>query len=678
MKRKVLRTLLLCLVLSLVGFAFIACGDKSDGNPCAAGHSYDADGVCTVCRYSPYTQGLEFELNDDGASYTVMGKGTATGQALVIPEKYHGLPVTAIAEMAFSIRPGNENDFERLDISDSVTHIGAYAFQGCHMLMSVRIGSGVTSIGERAFGGCSFLESITVDDNNATYHSTGNCVIETATKTLVAGCKASVIPSDGSVTTIGTRVFENDLGLTSIVIPQGVTSIGDHAFGSCFALESVTLGSSVTSIGESAFNGCKLRSIELPQSLLSIGSGAFSSCGGLTSVTIPQSVTTIGSGVFSGCDGLTVYCEASTKPSDWDTEWNNNNCPVIWDSKNNDKDEDGYAYAETDGLRYRFKDGEATVIKRSGISGEATVPASVLYKDESYAVKSIGERAFKLSTGLTGIKIGSSVVRIEKEAFYGCNNVKNIELPSSLSRIGDRAFYECRSLTSMVVPTSVGTIGTNVFYGCECLTLYCEAGSRPGSWYLKWHNDCPVVWDCENNDEDEDGYAYAIIGGLRYSFKDEMATVLRQVRGGEFGELTIPQTVSYKDKNYTVLSIADSAFYQQSSLKSITLPNSVMTIFANAFYGCTNLKSVTLSDRLEFIGIGAFENCSVLTSITIPQGVENLWTRMFYGCRSLKSVTIPSSVTRVDNSVFENCSALESITYEGTKAEWGTVTKGSG
>ena len=70
------------------------------------------------------------------------------------------------------------------------------------------------------------------------------------------GCNASVIPNDGSVTSIGDYAFYGCSGLTSVTIPDSVTSIGDSAFSGCSGLTSVTIGSGVTSIGDYAFYNC--------------------------------------------------------------------------------------------------------------------------------------------------------------------------------------------------------------------------------------------------------------------------------------------------------------------------------------------------------------------------------------------------------------------------------------
>ena len=288
-----------------------------------------------------------------------------TQSDIVIPREINGISVTSIGYGAFS---GCKN-LTSVTIPDSVTSIGEYAFYNCTSLAGITIPDSVTSIDEKAFLGCTGLTSIRVNSQNKTYHSSGNCLIETATKTLIAGCKASVIPTDGSVTrigdsafsgctsltgitipdsvtSIGYRAFEDCTSLTGITIPDSVTSIGDFAFSNCTGLTSVTIPDSVTKIGYGAFLGCKnLTSVTIPNSVTSIGGRAFQSCTGLTSITIPDSVTRIGHWAFSWCTGLTsvtipdsvtsidegvfggwtssqtIYCQATSKPSGWNSDW---------------------------------------------------------------------------------------------------------------------------------------------------------------------------------------------------------------------------------------------------------------------------------------------------------------------------------------------------------------------
>ena len=89
------------------------------------------------------------------------------------------------------------------------------------------------------------------------YYSVNNCIIGTDaneydSKTLVVGCISSVIPSDGSVTTIGDEAFLNCIGLDTLDIPEGVTTIAYAAFKYC-ELKSIIIPASMTKIGADVF-----------------------------------------------------------------------------------------------------------------------------------------------------------------------------------------------------------------------------------------------------------------------------------------------------------------------------------------------------------------------------------------------------------------------------------------
>ncbi len=260
-----------------------------------------------------------------------------------------------------------DEDIETANIPGSirgypVTSIGSVAFFGCTSLTSVTIPDSVTRIGSSVFGKCAGLKSLSVAEDNKIYHSQNNCIIETKSKTLVVGCKNSIIPTDGSVTSIGYYAFSGCTGLTGITIPDSVTVIDYSAFEGCSGLANVKIPNSVTSIdtsafiycsglqslsvaegnktyhsqnnciiktrskilvigcknsiiptdgsvtriGDSAFIGCTgLTSATIPDGITSIGKGAFSWCTGLTSITIPDSITSIGDSAFWGCTGLT-------------------------------------------------------------------------------------------------------------------------------------------------------------------------------------------------------------------------------------------------------------------------------------------------------------------------------------------------------------------------------------
>lgn len=136
----------------------------------------------------------------------------------------------------------------------SVNTIGKYAFCGCDGLTSITIPNGVLLINDFAFERCANLERIEFDGfifdvsslafyccsgieeiiviNSATYKSVSNCLIDISLETVVLGCKNSIIPLDGSVTTIGEYAFAFCY-IENIVIPDYVTEIGRCAFYCC-------------------------------------------------------------------------------------------------------------------------------------------------------------------------------------------------------------------------------------------------------------------------------------------------------------------------------------------------------------------------------------------------------------------------------------------------------------
>ena len=199
----------------------------------------------------------------------------------------------------------NCKELSSFTIPSSVTTIGEAAMAHCDALTSITIPDGLTSIGFTAFSSCESLSQIVVEAGNTVYDSRNGCnaLIETATNTLLTGCKNTYIYN--SITSIADNAFKDCVGLTVINIPESVESIGERAFQGCENLQSINIPSSITSISNNTFNGCKaLTSIILPEKLNSIGDYALNGCAGLTSLVIPAGVSSIGQNALANCTGL--------------------------------------------------------------------------------------------------------------------------------------------------------------------------------------------------------------------------------------------------------------------------------------------------------------------------------------------------------------------------------------
>ena len=155
------------------------------------------------------------------------------------------------------------------------------------------------------------------------------------------------------------------------------------------------------------------------------------------------------------------------------------------------------------------------------------------------------------------------------------------------------------------------------------------------------------------------GYSVTI-GNLNYSLssnKPYTATVTGHVNGtSATGSVTIPSTVTYNNRTYSVTIIGSYAFRNCSGLTSITIPNSVTTIQYYAFLNCSGLTSITIPNSVTTISFSAFQNCNGLTSITIPESVTSIIDNPFEGCTGLTTIAVASGNTAYDSR--NNCNAI--------------------
>lgn len=163
----------------------------------------------------------------------------------------------------------------------------------------------------------------------------------------------------------------------------------------------------------------------------------------------------------------------------------------------------------------------------------------------------------------------------------------------------------------------------------------------------------------------------ATISGIRYDLKsNNTATVIPSGSYNDAGypfsntysgNITIPSSVTYKNKTYTVTKIGKRAFFYCPNLNTVTLPSTVTNIGDEAFYYCSSLSSVGDITNVTSIGDNAFYSCTSLTSITIGNSVTKIGDKTFFNCTALTNVTIGNSVTTIGDYAFSGCESLGSI-----------------
>lgn len=503
----------------------------------------------------------------------------------------------------------NGEEIIDLTVPDTVTTIGSYAFAGCTSLGSVVIPASVEDIGASAFAGCPGLAAITVAADNPAYDSRDSCnaIIRTATGTLIAGCRNTVIPNT-------------------------VTAIGDWAFSECATLRSITIPNSVTSIGLEAFYRCAdLISAFIPNSVFTIGYQAFYGCSSLRSVNIPASVRGIASSAFEFCPSITSMTVASGNRQ--------------YDSRN---------------------DCNAIIEK-----AENRLIAGCMNTVVPNTVTAIDDYAFSGCSELAAIEIPASVTHIGDYAFRACSKLRSAILPESLSVIGASAFFDCSALSSISIPAQVSSIGAFAFEHCPALiSITVDSGnvtydSRHDCNAIIETATGRLIAGCMNTTVPA---TVTSIGENAFSGCYMLTGITLPKSVTVIGDYAFTGCSSLADINIpsSVTAIGYAAFNGCSALTSLDIPNSVAAIGPATFGGCVSLTSITLPKSVTTIGDHEFYGCVSLVSVVMPKNVTSIGTAAFYGCASLESLHLPSALTAIGSAAFSGCTALKSISIPGS------------
>ena len=242
-----------------------------------------------------------------------------------------------------------------------------------------------------------------------------------------------------------------------------------------------------------------------------------------------------------------------------------------------------------------FEIENGVLIKYRGSGGDVAVPDGVT---------SIGDEAFRDCSSLVSIELPESVTSIGYRAFDKCRSLANIKLPAGLTSIGKRAFNRCSSLVSIELPVRLTSIEYETFKYCSSLASI-ELPKNVTS-----------------------------IGDSAFSGCFSLASIVLPAGLTSIGNGTFYACSSLVNIELPagVTSIGRETF-KCSSLASIELPAGLASIGDEAFYGCKGLKSIVIPAGVTSIGDEAFEKCSRMKSITLPE--------------RLMSIELPAGVTRI-------------------------------
>ncbi len=233
--------------------------------------------------------------------------------------------------------------------------------------------------------------------------------------------------------------WQNNEGITSIVIDHRITQLGKNLFANLPNLEAIAFDDgtpALTAIGSNCFlNDSRLSNLPLPSSLTTINGSAFKGCTSLRTLALPSSLTTLGSNTFDG-SGITEV----TLPSGITT------IP-------------GYCFFNC---------------------------ASLVTANLSSSTTEIGISAFNNCTSLINVSMPDTVTNIRMNAFYGCCNLGDIHISGALTTLGSDAFHSVRfyDLNMSEIEQTAANLKGKDFYNADSkLMLISDSIVHEGSTY---------------------------------------------------------------------------------------------------------------------------------------------------------------------------------------------------
>ena len=546
-----------------------------------------------------------------------------------------------------------------VSMPDTVTEIGARAFQNCRNLKEIRLSASLTGINAYAFYD-SGLTSINIPKTiiNIRENSFQNCE---SLQSVTMNYNDSMVESSTEAPyrykcTIGQSAFEGNKNLSNVKLSENVERIENYAFKNCSALGSLALPERVIRLGLQFIEGTAISSIIVPKNVADCGQswgGAFDKAASLKSVTfqegmkkipdficyatdysshissvsMPDTVTEIGARAFQNCRNLKeIRLSASLTGINayafYDSGLTSINIPkTIINIREN-------SFQNCESL-------QSVTMNYNDSMVESSTEAPYRYKC------TIGQSAFEGNKNLSNVKLSENVERIENYAFKNCSALGSLALPESVIRLGLQ-FIDGTAISSIIVPKNVA--------------------------------DCGASW------------------------------------GGAFDKAASLKSVTFQEGMKKIPDFICYATDYSSHISSVSIPDTVTEIGARAFQNCTLLKALEFSDNVKKINSYAYAGCTGLTTVKIgskerknePKVSELtanqaanksadlkldwklasdtytlIGSNAFQDCTGLKTISFSANVNSVQNYAFGGCSSLTNVYLFGMEEDWDRISIGT-
>ena len=647
--------------------------------------------------------GVVYSKNKDTLCYAGAAAGAYSipnGVAFIGDTAAFGAAITSLTLPASVEKIGDEafQDCEQLQtitFLGSIKEIGGSTFSGCHSLNRVTIPEGLKKISASAFSSCTGLRSVTIPKSVTMIERGAFEACDALLDVYYAGSKTDweqILIVGGDNNSLWNAAIHYD-GSTTVLVPD-VVVLGEakaNAEGVVVAWEKATNAVWYKVYRKDAVNTrwtviATVRNTSYTDSDVEEGATYTYTVRGVASdgKTLSPDYDTTGVSVKvdaepenlgrgnCGAGGVNDSSVRWILTSDGTMTISGTGAMAMWEAEE-------YPWLE-------LRDQIRSVVIRTGVTTVGSYAFSDCNNLETVefpnTLMTIGEGAF-MNSHLRDVVIPDSVRTIESNAFAGCGMMSRLSLGSGLTTIGDFAFEWCSPsvrisednrafvmedgalfnagktklirffsdwVTSYTIPTGVKEIG---------------AGAFEGSWNLKTITI-------------PDGVQSIRTRAFAQLWKLERLTIpasVTEIAVDAFLFIVCPITVAADNTAYCSQNDAlysknkDTLLYAAGATGAFNIPNTVVTIEENAFADST-ISSVTIPNSVKTIGSWAFSGCVNLRTVTLPASVTEIGEGVFGGCTNLTSVRIPASVKTIQKWAFEGCEALTDVYYDGSEADW--------
>ena len=637
------------------------------------------------CGYSPFFNKLELTYTAIGDSVTLIGENAFSGCSSLAD--IHTSSIEAWCNISFGNSDSNPLCYghnlylngelvTELMIPEGVTSIGNYAFYGCSSLTSISIPESVASIGVSAFYDCNRLHSVTVGSGVL---SIGSNAFSTSEKViwLTNTPPSGYSNAEGSINYVANDQYTslNNVKvypyLSSMFEVDGVKYVPvSPSERTCHAIDCV-YGDAATAINVSetaSFKGVAMK-------VTAVMPYTFYGNDHIKEVSVSH-LGDIGDYAFYDCDAIEIV------------------------DVSNQGDIGKQAFLNCGGIKAVKVSNNGNIGEQSFYNCDAIETVDVSNQGN------IGYQTFYNCDAIETVNV-SNQGSIGNQAFYDCNGIKSVDICNQGS-IGSQAFYGCYGMETAIVANYMPTVPsvddtpltfadwtstnhsssstsseTYTFTAGKGATLsfcwsvsseaYCDKlivtldGTtileKSGSWSGTYSNTISkgshtLVVKYAKDSSDSSGSDQANVTSITVS-KGGAATLIAGVGSEAFSGCSSLKTVTLGD---SIGSLGDKAFYQCTSLQEIVIPDSVKSVGSYCFSGCSAMKSAVTGNGLTNIKEYTFENCTSLADVTVGDGVTTISNYAFTGCSALTDVILGRSVATINDYAFQNCSSLTEIT----------------